>query len=155
MYYIYIYIYIYNIHVTFRDKHWVVRATFRVSHRNLFRKYNLNYTPTTFGGNKVEEKLHLGVCEQESLNTTALDNWSDGSSSDFPSLSPVETCSLICRGKKTYSYGLSTPSSNLFSYHLRMMCICPLVSERGIQLFPYKRRSAHEVNADQMDDDLY
>jgi hypothetical protein len=31
--------------------------------------YNLDYTPTTLG-HKVEEKIHLGVREQNGLNTT-------------------------------------------------------------------------------------
>jgi hypothetical protein len=35
--------------------------------------YNLNYTPITLGY-KVEEKFHLGICEQEMMNTTALGN---------------------------------------------------------------------------------
>jgi hypothetical protein len=34
--------------------------------------YNLNYTPTL--GVQSEEKLYLGVREQERLNTTALDD---------------------------------------------------------------------------------
>jgi hypothetical protein len=36
--------------------------------------YNLNYTPITFRGYKVEDKLHLGVHEQKRLNATSLDN---------------------------------------------------------------------------------
>jgi hypothetical protein len=35
--------------------------------------YNLNYTPTTIWGYKVEEKLYLGVREQKRLNTTGVD----------------------------------------------------------------------------------
>jgi hypothetical protein len=35
--------------------------------------YNLNYKQATLGY-KVNEKLYLGVREQEGLNTTALDH---------------------------------------------------------------------------------
>jgi hypothetical protein len=36
--------------------------------------HSLNYKPTALGGYKVEVELHLGVLEQESLNTTGLKN---------------------------------------------------------------------------------
>jgi hypothetical protein len=35
--------------------------------------FNLNYTPTTLGGYKLEDKLYLGVREQKRLNTAGVE----------------------------------------------------------------------------------
>jgi hypothetical protein len=57
--------------------------------------YNLNYTPITLG-DKVEEKLCLGVRERKRLHTTVLDNRLTDGSEDVcltrrsPALSPQE-----------------------------------------------------------------
>jgi hypothetical protein len=45
--------------------------------------HNLNYTPTTLEY-KIEEKLYLGVREEERLNTTALDGLIPGDKAPLP-----------------------------------------------------------------------
>jgi hypothetical protein len=83
----------------FHDKHWIVRARFRVSHRRSGCKdirfgssiFSLSLPPLCdyrlcilcitwiihqqLWGYKVVEKLYLGVCEQKRLNTTEVEKW--------------------------------------------------------------------------------